>query len=224
MKLIIFLLLLTSCSHRPAEQGVSYIASTSGLMKNSSAPFPVYLTDTLVSRSEIEKKNPSDVFIIHTGHILKPNLSKVENEKTLESLSSMGINLINLTLEDFIIADAEGINLESYNQTFLNSSVIDLNTDALVTGKNIVSYDPHEEIAFVGLSDNKFDSKFSKERFIISDHVLSILKVKRAALYPDSKTSSTSKIHSFILVHSLGNEINEVMTRLPPSFINSLAD
>lgn len=227
MKIIFFIIsfLVISCSHQPTNTGISIVASSStGLMKNKLAPFPILLTDSLVNRAELEKKYTSDIFIIHTGHILKPSLSKEENEKTLQSLSTFGINLVNLTLEDFIIAESQGINFADYNQTFLNSSVIDLNIDALASAKNINSYDVHEGMAFIGLSDNKVDKKFSKdkfkEKFIISDYVLSVLKVKRIALKSDNPTA----IQSFIIIHTLGKEINEVMERLPPSFINSLTN
>ncbi|MGZ3787488.1 MAG: hypothetical protein ACXVLQ_03145 [Bacteriovorax sp.] len=214
------LITLFSCSHTKTQNAVSIASATTGLMKNHIAPFPVYLTDTLEDRSALEKKYTSGLYIIHTGHILKPNLSKDENEKTLSSLKGLGINLVNLTLEDFVIAESQGINFENYDVTFLNSSVIDLNLDSLATGKNIVPYDAHEGIAFIGLSDSKLDKKLSKEKYLISDYVLSILKVKKEAL----KAASPAPVNSFIIVHTLGPEINEVMGRLPPSFINSLAD
>lgn len=218
---LIFLVLLTfSCSHQPSNTGISIVASSNGLMKNKLVPFPIYLTDSLVAREQLEKKYSNDIFIIYTGHLLKPSLSKAENEKILESLSTFGINLVNLTLEDFVIADSQGINFENYNQTFLNSSVIDLNIDALATAKNINSYDVRDGIAFVGLSDRKLDKKLLNEKYIISDYVLSILKVKKNAL----KSVASETIHSFIIIHTLGNEINEVMGRLPPSFINSLTN
>ncbi|MDD4973250.1 MAG: hypothetical protein PHY93_02815 [Bacteriovorax sp.] len=224
---LLFLILLSfvfSCSHQPTETGISIVTATSGLMKNRLAPFPVYLTNSPVNRTKLEKKYSSDIFIIHTGHILKPDLSKAENEKSLEALSSLGINLVNLTLEDFVIAESQEINFENYNQAFLNSSVIDLNRDDLATAKNIHSYEEHGGMAFIGLSDSKIDKKLlqekSKEKYIINDYVLSILKVKKVAL----KNATPTAIHSFIIVHTLGNEINEVMARLPPTFINSLAD
>lgn len=217
-------MLIFSCSHQPSDTGISIVTATTGLMKNRQAPFPIYLTDSLLNRKDLEKKYSSDIFIIHTGHILKPTLSKTENEKNLENLSTLGINLVNLTLEDFVIAESQEINFENYNQAFLNSTVIDLNLDALATAKNINSFDVHSGMAFIGLSDAKLDKKLaqekSKERYIVNDYVLSILKVKKAVL----KSETPTKVHSFIIIHTLGSEINEVMTRLPPSFINSLAD
>jgi hypothetical protein len=221
---LVTLSFICSCSHQPSDTGISIVTATSGLMKNRQAPFPVYLTNAPVNRTDLEKKYSSDVFIVHTGHILKPELSKAENEKNLEALSSLGINLVNLTLEDFVIAESQEINFENYKQAFLNSSVIDLNLDALATAKNIHSYEEHGGMAFIGLSDSKIDKKLlqekSKEKYIINDYVLSILKVKKTAL----KNAAPSSNHSFIIIHTLGADINEVMARLPPSFINSLAD
>ncbi len=217
---LILLVVMVSCSHTKPTSGISIATATTGLMKNHIAPFPVYLTETLESRTELEKKYSSDLFIVHIGHILKPNLTKEQNEKTLSSLKDLGINLVNLTLEDFTIAEAQGINFENYPQTFLNSTVVDLTQDGLVSGENIVSYNVHNGVAFIGLSDTQLDKKLPKEKFIISDYVLSILKVKKTAL----KTATPTTINSFILIHHLGTGINEVMERLPPSFINSLAD
>lgn len=222
--LLIVLFFAISCSHTKRTTGYSIIASSKGLMKNSQAPFPVFLTDNLINRKDLEKKFSKDVFIVHTGHILKSNLSKAENEKNLELLSSLGINLVNLTLEDFVVADTQGINFENYNQNFLNSSVIDLNQDALATARNINSYELQGPVAFIGLSDDSLDKSLSleknKQKYIISDYVLSVLKVKKTAI----SSNPPDSIHSFIIIHTIGNEINEVMTRLPPSFTNSLAD
>jgi hypothetical protein len=217
---LIILVTMVACSHSKPTSGISIATASTGLMKNHIVPFPVYLTDTLEKRSELEKKYSSEVFIVHTGHILKSNLTKEQNEKTLSSLKDLGINLVNLTLEDFSIAEAQGIDFENFDQNFLNSSVIDITQDNLVTGKNIVSYDVHNGIAFIGLSDTKIDKKLSKEKYIVSDYVLAILKVKKTAL----KTATPTTINSFILIHNLGSGINDVMERLPPSFINSLAD
>lgn len=217
---LLFLVLVVSCSHSKSSKGVSIATATSGLMKNHLASFPIYLTETLQPRAELEKKYSSDLFIIHLGHLLKPNLTKEQNEKTLASLKSHGFNLVNLTLEDFAIAEAQGIRFEDYEQTFLNSTVVDLSQDNLALAKNIIPYDVHNGIAFIGLSDNNLEKSFPQAKYIISDYVLSILKVKKTAL----KTATPTTINSFILIHSLGNGINEVMERLPPSFINSLTD
>lgn len=189
-------------------------------MKSSIAPFPIYLTDKLENRVELEKKYSSDIYLVHTGHILKPNLSKEENEKNLSELSTSGFNLINLTLEDFLIAESQGINFENVYLPFINSSVIDLSTDELAVAKNISSYVIYGGVAFIGLSDTKLDKKYSQEKYIINDYVLSILKVKKAAL----KANPQQTLGNFVIIHNLGNEINDVMLRLPPSFINSLAD
>lgn len=217
---VMLLSVLFSCSHTPSNSGISITTATTGLMKNHIAPFPIYLTETMEERGTLEKKYTKDLFIVHTGHVLKPNLTKAQNEKILENLSSLGINLVNLTLEDFAIAEAQGINFENYNQTFLNSSVVDLNLDNLATGKNIHSYEVHDGIAFIGLSDKILDKKLSNEKYLISDYVLSILKVKKTAL----KSANPATINSFVIIHKLGAGINEVMERLPPSFINSLAE
>ena len=215
---------LASCSHRPARSGISIEASTAGLIKNRLAPFPIYLTEAIVDRKELEKKYSSDVYVIHIGHILKPNLTKAENEKNLETLATLGMNLVNLTLEDFVIAEAQGIQFDKYNQQFLNSSVVDLTLDTLATAKNINAYQPLGKIAFIGLSDRNLNNNLSqdnaKAKYIVADYVLSILKVKKTAL----KNSSTGPFSSFIIIQTIGAEINEVMARLPPTFTNSLAD
>lgn len=214
------LLTLFSCSHQKTESTVSIALANQGLMKNHIVPYPVYITDQLELRADLEKKFSKDLYIIHTGHILKPNFTKEQNENILASLKNYGMNVVNLTLEDFAIAEYQGINFENYPQTFLNSSVVDITKDNLVEGKNILTYNVNEAIAFIGLSDKKVDKKIPNDKFIVSDYVLSVLKVKKSAL----KTATPTTIKSFVLIHNIGNEINEVMERLPPSFINSLAD
>jgi hypothetical protein len=201
---------------------IAIVDSTNGLMKNMPTDFPVYLTDTLIFRDDLEKKHGKNIFIVHTGHLLNPKASKIENEILLESLSARGIDLFNLTLEDFVIADLQGISFDKYSQNFLNSSVIDLSIDDLVSAKNIKALEIHNDVAFIGLSDTRIeksvDSESVREKYIIDDYVLSILKNKRLTV------ATNPPIRSFIIIHTLGDVINDVMVRLPPNFINSLAD
>ena len=219
--LLFLILTLYSCSHTSAPNNVSFSVASSGLLKNNLAPFPILLTDKVEPRIDLEAKYSSkELFIIHTGHLLNPTLKKEENENKLKSLEGKGIDLINLTLEDFITADSQGIRFEDYNQLFLNSSVVDLNTDTLATAKNILPYDVHGGMAFIGLSDNKIDKNLTKDKYIINDYVLSILKIKKIAL----QATAIKPVSSFIIIHTLGSEIDEVMERLPPSFINSMTD
>ncbi len=217
---ILLCLLGTSCSHTKKQETYAITTANLGIMKNHLAPFPVYLMDHFESRTELEKKYSKDIFVIHTGHLLKANLSKSENEKTLNSLAERGINLINLTLEDFIIADRQGIKFEKYPQAFLNSTIIDINQDSLVNNANIRPYFLIDDVAFIGLSDDKVSKSLSREKFIIDDYVLAILKVKKTA----SAATLRHPIKSFIVIHNIGEKIDEVMSRLPPSFLNSLAN
>lgn len=225
MKTIFQVILLTfviaSCSHQKRATGMSLTTASSGLIKNNIASFPIYLTDKIERRVDLEKKYSQNVFIIHTGHILKANLSKIENENNLKAIAAEGFNLINLSIEDFSVADAQEIDFEKYETlSFLNSSVIDLSRDDLAIAKNIMPFFSHEEVTFIGLSDNKLDKKLTHDKFILSDYVLSVLKAKKQAL----NTSAPDSFNSFIIVHTLGSEINDVMVRLPPSFVNSLAN
>ena len=198
----------------------SITSHSKGLLKTSLAPFPIYLMDTLESRTVLEEKYSKDILIIHTGHILDPKKSKTENEQVLNSLSERGIDVVNLTLEDFSIALKQNINFENYPQSFLNSSVIDLGTDALVSAKNISSYYTHENIAFVGLSDRKASDNLPTEKFIVEDYVLSILKNKKKMINDFGEKHPAN----FIIVHNIGEEIKEVLERLPPTFLNSLTN
>lgn len=215
-----FLSFYTSCSHKQLDNKISIETATNGLMKNSFVPYPIYLTDKLESKNSLEKDYSAHVFLIHTGHLLKANLSKSENEKILTSISSLGFDLVNLSLEDFKIAELQGIHFSDYNQIFLNSSVIDLNSDTLATEKNVVSYVINNGIAFVGLSDRKVSDNLASEKYIIDDYVLSVLKIKKAIL----RASPPKTLRSFVIVHTIGSEIDEVMERLPPDFINSKAN
>jgi hypothetical protein len=82
-----------------------------GLLKTNLASFPIFLIDGSESRPQIEEKYSKDVLIIHTGHILDPKKSKVENESELNSLANRGIDVVNLTVEDFAVAFKQNINL-----------------------------------------------------------------------------------------------------------------
>ncbi|NOT78143.1 MAG: hypothetical protein HOP07_03970 [Bacteriovoracaceae bacterium] len=200
-------------------------ASDPGLFKNDSLKFPLYLTDKIESKEQVQANYGSNVFIIHRGHLLKASATKEENVAVLKSLEGKGIDAVNLSMEDFIIADQQQISLENYSQFFLNSSVVNLNEDNIVTKPNISSFVIYEGVAFIGLSDQVVDKNLVTEKFLISDYVLAILRAKKTALTNNSlKKVSQPKIQSFVIVHNEGSEINEIIERLPPNFLNSLTD
>jgi hypothetical protein len=221
---LIFLISVVSCSSAPEQQKdtISIASVTSGLVKHPDINFPLYLINKVESRQEVIAKTSSEVFIVHTGHILNPAYTKEQNEDILMSLSDKGIDLINLTIEDFIIAANQDIKFENYPQMFLNSSVMDLNEDSFITKKNIVSFVIHNNVVFVGLSDKKIDPLLSVDKFLVSDYVMAVLRARKIAMGGGKVSSISPK--SFVIVHTIGPEINEVMERLPANFINSLAN
>lgn len=219
------LVLFTSCSSNKKRNSVSISTASSGVLKNHDISFPLYLTDKVEKKSDVEAKTNSSVFIVHTGHILSASATKAQNMSTLESLTGKGIDVVNLTIEDFIIADSQEISFDKYPQQFLNSSVVDLNEDNFIKKTNINPYIIHEGVALIGLSDKKIDKKLSMEKFLVSDYVLAVLRARKSALKDASVDANpATPLRSFVIVHTIGSDINDVMERLPPNFINSLAD
>lgn len=219
-------ILLSSCSSTSKNSPFSILTASSGPIKNSHIPFPLYLTDKIESKFEVEKKTTTNnVFIVHTGHILKANATKSQNEEVLASLIGKGIDVVNLTIEDFIIADSQGISFEKYPQQFLNSSVVDLSEDNFIKKININPYIIHNGIALLGLSDKKIGDNLSMEKFLVSDYVLAILRARKSALAdPTFSNKQNTPLRSFVIIHTIGSDINEVLERLPSNFINSLAN
>ena len=137
----------------------------------------------------------------------------------------MRLDIVNLTIEDFVIADSQGISFDKYSQQFLNSSVVDLNEDSFIKKANINSYIVHNGVALIGLSDKKLDKKFPMEKFLVSDYALAVLRAKKAAIKESNTPDNLDNpLNSFVIVHTIGADINEVMERLPSNFINSLAN
>ena len=219
-------LVIVGCSSTKENNSVSITPATLGVVKNNTIPFPLYLTDKIENRSDVERKTSSNVFIVHTGHFLKANLSKQENEAILESFAGTRINAINITLEDFIIADKLGISLDKYAYKFLNSSVVDLNEDNIISKNNISPYVIHQGTAIIGLSDQRIDKALNEDKFLVSDYVLAILRAKKAAMKESAaQPDAEYPLKSFVLVHTVDHDIMQaVLERLPPNFINSLAD
>ncbi len=222
--LIIAMLVVASCSSSQKKNSVSISSASTGVIKNHSVPFPLYLTNKIEAREAIVDKTNENVFIVHTGHLLKANASKAQNMAVLESLTGKGIDIVNLSIEDFIIADQQEISFEKYPQKFLNSSVVDLNEDNIIAKSNITPYVIHDGVALIGLSDKNIDKLLSMDKFLVSDYVLAILRARKAALKDPAATNPERPLTSFVIVHTMGSDINEVMERLPPNFINSLAD
>lgn len=223
--LIVLILTFTSCSGNKKKNTVSISTASSGIVKNSNLDFPLFLTDKIEQKEEVISKTSSDVYIVHTGHLLKANVTKAQNEAILDSLTGKGIDIVNLSIEDFIIADQQEISFEKYPQKFLNSSVVNLNEDNIIEKSNITPYVIRDGVAIIGLSDKNIDKLLSMEKFLVSDYVLAILRARKAALKDATAASNPEKpLHSFVIIHTMGADINEVMERLPPNFINSLTD
>lgn len=223
--IILSMLVVTSCSSNKKKNSISISSASTGLVKNNNISFPLFLTNKIEARSAVADKTGDNVFIVHTGHLLKANATKAQNQAVLESLTGKGIDVVNLSIEDFIIADQQEIALDKYPQQFLNSSVVDLNEDNIVNRTNIAPYIIHDGVALIGLSDKNIDKLLSMDKFLVSDYVLAILKARKAALKDPAATANPEKpLTSFVIIHTMGSDINEVMERLPPNFINSLAN
>jgi hypothetical protein len=159
----------------------------------------------------------TDKPIIHSGHFLNSKLSKEKNEELLTTLENKNYSLVNLTLDDVIIAHIQNIKFENYPRLlFLNSSIIDLDKDSLLTGPNIVPYFVLNGVCFIGLSDNLVDTNLPAEHFLLNDYVLSILKVKN-----DSQKENPK---SYVVIHKLGKEFETILQRLPTEFRALLTD
>ena len=224
--LIFVILLISACSSGQKKNTISISTASSGVLKNHNLNFPLYLTDKVETKDTVVNKTSENVFIVHTGHLLKANATKTQNEAVLESLTGKGIDVVNLSIEDFIIADQQEISFEKYPQKFLNSSVVNLNEDNIIAKNNISPFIVHDGVALIGLSDKNIDKLLSMDKFLVSDYVLAVLRARKGALKNTSLAADTSSapLHSFVIVHTMGSEINELMERLPHNFINSLAD
>ncbi len=218
--LLTFLFLfLVACASKSHNNSVSISTASVGEIKNSQIHFPLVLIDRIENKSMHIEKHGADVVVVHTGHFLKGNASKEENINILNQLVESKIDYVNLAIEDFIIADQHGIDFEAFNLKFLNSSVVNLNEDNIIEKTNIKPFYIHDEIAIMGLSDKNIDKLLSLDKYIVSDHVLALIRARKLAGKLPSSPNNIVIIHTM-----LPNEINEVMDRLPPNFINSLAD
>ncbi len=222
--IVMVMLVAASCSSSQKKKSVSISSASNGIVKNHDISFPLFLTDKIESRESVVAKTNDQVFIVHTGHLLKANASKAQNMAVLDSLTGKGIDVVNLSIEDFIIADQQEISFEKYPQKFLNSSVVDLNEDNIIAKSNISPYVIHNGVALIGLSDKNIDKLLSMDKFLVSDYVLAILRARKAAAKDYKPEGSDKPLSSYVIVHTMGPDIDEVMERLPPNFMNSLAD
>jgi hypothetical protein len=213
------MILLSACSSKSQKNTVSISTASVGVAKNSQIHFPLVLVDRIENKSLHLEKLGEDVLVIHTGHFLKATASKDENVKILNQIIEAKIDYVNLAIEDFIIADQLGIDLEAYNIKFLNSSVVNLNEDNIIEKTNIKPFYFHDDVTIMGLSDKNIDKLLSLDKYIVSDHVLALIRARKLASKQQTSPSNIVIIHTM-----LPAEINEVMDRLPPNFINSLAD
>lgn len=214
MKFIIAIILLTfvACSHQAKKKSISISSPEKGFYKNANISIPVYITNKIENENKGEK-----ILKVHQGHFLSLKNQKEQNVALLKALEEANFHLVNLSLEDIAIAEFQNIKFEDFKKLiFLNSTVIDTARDDLYGKSNVVPYFIFEDVVFIGLSDNEMSSTINKDRFLISDYVLSILKMK--------KVMKEKNFKSYILIHHLGSEINDIINRLPPTFSDSLAN
>lgn len=221
-------LVVASCSSTQTKMAEITPASN-GLLTGSNLAFPLYLTKDLKSKAELITATNDDVFGVFIGHIFDANKSKKENEESLKALDKSDYDLVNLTIEDLLIAEIQSINLDVHKIKFLNSSIIDIKKDNLYRSKKVVPYLLYKDTVFVGLSDNKTNDILLQNElsnsFIVNDYVLSILQARKLALNElkninktiDKKNHRTIK--SFVIIHDLGPEMKEILERLPPHFL-----
>ena len=217
--LISILIFLSSCSYLSQKKPVSISTASMGVIKNSHIHFPIVLVDRIETKHLNSEKYGRDVVIVHTGHFFKANVTKEENLKILNQMIESKIDYVNLAIEDFIIAEQLSIDLEAYDIKFINTTVVDLNEDNIIEKKNIKPFYVHEDILLMGLSDKNVDKLLLLDKYIVSDYVLALMRARKMAFKLQSSTSNILIIHT---MHS--DEINEILDRLPPNFINSLTD
>ena len=215
MKILLSLLLFftfTSCSHHEPNGKISVSSNSKGLVKNINLEHPMFITNNIN-----EENAPTEAIKIHQGHFLSINNSPAVNESILTTLENKNFHLVNLTLEDIAVAENQKINFENYKKLiFLNSTVTDTTRDDFYTKANVMPFYVLGDVVFMGLSDNTLDKKINNSRFLLNDYVFSILKIKRL--------TKNSHFKSYILIHNLQSNIDSIMARLSPDFVNSLAD
>lgn len=154
---------------------------------------------------------PKEKPIIHSGHFLFSKLSRVQNEEILSTMENKNYSLVNLTLDDLLIAKSQGIELEKFQRLlFLNSTIIDLEKDSLYSGTNVVPYFILNDICFIGLSDNNYDIKLFSDHFLMDDYVLALLKIKNSL--------KNEQPNSYVIIHKLGKDFDTILKRLPEDF------
>ena len=226
----LLLTILVSCSSTQTPMA-PITPAANGLMTGKNLSFPLLLTKEIKTKEEIIKETSDDVFIIYIGHLLDASKSKKENEKKLKELEKNDYDLVNLNIEDILIAEIQGLSFDHYKLSFLNSSVIDIKKDNLFRTKRVVPFVMYRDTVFVGLSDNQTtDSLLNNDltnSFIVNDYVLSILQARKLAMN-DLKNlnkklgkKEQKNIKSFVIVHDLGTNMTEVMDRLPPHFLTN---
>lgn len=217
---------LASCSSSKPRGSVSIVPISYGVVNGRDLTFSMYITDKVGTKEEMIKKTDENGLFIHVGHILKIEAAKTENIAALKAIEESGFHIVNLSLEDIMVANLQEINLEQFKLKFLNTSVVDINEDDIFKAKNVSPFIVHEGAAILGLSDDKLSPKLEAEKFIVSDYVLAILKARKdlTAQNKRDKKNPAPPIRSFLIVHSLGKDILSIMERLPPNFMSSLAN
>ncbi len=210
--LLILFIFLVSCSHESKRKTVTVSTTSLGILTNEAISIPMLITNDIKNTNTEEK-----ILKIHQGHFLDASNKKEDNIKILTELENANFHLVNLSLSDIAIAEHQEIDFTQFKKLiFLNSTITDINRGDLYSNVNILPYYIFEDAVFIGLSDHKAAPAIPTNRFLFNDHVFSILKIK--------KVTSDRQFKSYIIIHHIGDEINTIMDRLPPSFINSLAN
>lgn len=224
------LLSFVSCASNSPEGTVSITTAQNGVFTGEQLSFPLYITDKNISKDDVKKEMGNDVLFVYQGPILDAKKTKEENLKSLALIKLNQYDLVNLNLEDLLVAKTQDINLDTTGLNFINTSIEDIKLDKTYRSKKVAPFALYKDVIILGLSGPKLSPDFINADVIneyhVGDYALSILKTRKeisllTAPNPKKKNKKEQlKIQSFIIIHDLGSDINDVTSRLPPYFMD----
>lgn len=212
-----------SCSTSTPVSNFEKTEESVAIYTGDAIDFPV----KVLHQSTLANKNEDkDALVIYNDRIFSKTKSADENIKAFSAIEASSARYIILTVEDLAIIQAQNLKLDSSKLKFINTGIYSSHNDQVLKNKFIVPYIVHKDVVVLGLTKETAAAQEEDSDFYVADYALALLQTKAEVDKVFAKSTSKNKKNekmkskSFLIIHDLGNGIDEIIERLPKHFIN----
>lgn len=209
-----------SCSSSSPISNFEKAEESVAIYTGDAIDFPIKI---LHANNVSDKINDKEALVLYNDRVFNKTKSAQDNIKAFHAIESSSVQYIILSSEDLAIIESQNLNFEKSKTKFINTGIYSSHNDQVLRNKFIVPYIIHKDAVVLGLTKETPAAQEENSDFYVADYALSLLQTKSEVdklLKKNKKKNEKIKSKSFLIVHDLGNAIDEIIERLPRHFIN----